>query len=286
MDFGNIFKKALKYPMNSNVYFFLLLINLIIFLTGIPVSSYEQQVLLGAQPPTLIFYAVSLAFFIASTIVGIFLLGIYLHNAYEYYAKKKYENLADSVSPSKKGFFHLLAGLVIILALALMAFFIFGGFSVFLTLSDLLTDILVATGVIAAFVIIYFFSLAPDYVIVDKHNAASALMHSYQTVKKNKIGTLVFLVLAVIFAVAINFVGAVPIISYSLVAGRYAISNLGQEVLMLFSLFQLLFTTYATLFLYSSLSNFYSEVRGKSKEVKKIVRAPKRKAPVRKGKKK
>ena len=91
MDFKNIFTRALKYPMNPNVYFFLLLINIIIFLTGIPVSDYETQVLIGAQPATLVFYAVSLAFFVASTIVGIFIFGIYLHSTYEYYTKKKHE---------------------------------------------------------------------------------------------------------------------------------------------------------------------------------------------------
>jgi len=289
MDFKNIFGKALKYPRNSNIYFFLLLVNVIVFLARIPVSEYETQVALGLQPANPMFYILSLGFAIANLIISVFIIGFYLHNSHGYYTKKKYGNLADSVSPSKKGFFHLLGSLIIIIALAVMAFFIFGGFSAFIYLPETISILLLITGIIAACIIVYLFFLAPAYATIETKNAASALVSSYHTVKKNKISTLIFLVLAILIAVAINFVGAVPIISYSLIVGPYAISSLGQGPLMLFSFFQLLFTTYATLFLYSSLSNFYSEVRGiKTKEEeKKVVRkaAIKRKAPARRKKK-
>ena len=91
---------------------------------------------------------------------------------------------------------------------------------------------------------------------------------------------------ALIIAIIINLIGAAPIVTYSLAAGPYAIISLSQEALLIFGLFQLLFTTYASLFLYSALSNFYSEVRGsvKTKSVPAIKRKVARNAPERRNK--
>ena len=286
MDLKNIFTRALKYPMNSNIYFFLLLVNVIIFLARIPVSEYETQVLLGLQPANPMFYILSLGFATANLIISVFIIGFYLHSSCGHYTKKKYGDLRDSISASKKSFFHLLGSLVLIIALAVMAFFIFGGFSVFLSLPETISILLLITGALASCIIVYLFFLAPTYTVIETKNAASALVSSYQTVKNNKTASLAFLVCALVIAIIINLIGAAPIVTYSLAAGPYAISNLGQEAFILFGLFQLLFTSYATLFLYSSVSNFYSEVRGsvKTKPVPAIKRKAARKAPVRRKK--
>ena len=191
MDFGKIFSGALKYPRNSNIYFFLLLVNVMVFLARIPVSDYEQQVLLGAQPANPMFYIISMGFAISNLIISVFIIGFYIHNSHAYYTKKKYGELKDSINASKKGFFHILGSIILIMALAIMAFFIFGGFSAFLSLSETLGIVLIIIGAIAAFVIVYLFFLAPAYAAIDNKNAASAIVSSYNTVKKNKIASLI-----------------------------------------------------------------------------------------------
>jgi hypothetical protein len=129
---------------------------------------------------------------------------------------------------------------------------------------------LLVTGVIAALVIVYLFFLAPAFVVIGGQNATSAILSSYKSVKKNKAVTLLFAVMSPVIFVIINLIGAAPIFLYSL-TGPFAVASLDQETLLLFGLFQIFLTTYATLFLYSALANFYSELKGRKIEKEKKV---------------
>lgn len=241
MDFGKIFLRALKYPLNLQVFVLLLVVNVLVSYSGFYLTALTNP----SNVSSLLALSLSLIpVLIASVLIIIFLMALYIDNAARYFAGKRTSLLA-SMPAAKKKFLRLLGTYVLMMAI----------FIVFLVLSiAVVSPLLVMIGLAALVVAAFFISLAPYIAVLDKFGVFGSIRASIRVVKKNKLNMLVFWIVYLVLSIIIG------LLSLPITLG-YALSPASVDPATL--ILQSLISTYTALFAYSAFTNFYLGVRKK-----------------------
>ena len=285
VDFGKIFDCALRYPLKLETYLLLFIVQLVFslinwFLLGYSFAGITTEtassIILGKFLASLI-YLVPLM--IINILVMIFLSCVYFENSLHFY-KGKRKPLPKSFVIAKKRFLPLLATVVV---MALIFALCFGGIVLILfslsssiqgSVSAAGTALLVIGGIwllvgsIAGLVIAFFMFLAPVICVLDETGPYDSIKKSFEIIGKNKLNTLVFLIIFAVIFLILSIVGALPETVSSLLTGiqaetyqAFSIENIS------FFVFRAIFSAYSMLFAYSSLVNYYLSIRKRKPKI-------------------
>ncbi len=259
MDFGKIFGRAFRYPLNYRIFSIIFVYNFFVTLPTLFFAPPGNGALTFSEFKSLMYIFVPL--WIVSFFVSNFLAVFYFHNSSKYFKNMKYFNLGKSYKAAKERYFPFLITQILILAIMLISFLFFVGLFFLPALFGLSNNFSVIFGIIigliSLFIIGFFIFLSPVVCLLEKKNPLDSLKKSFDLIKVNKSVTFVFWIVLIMFMLLISFIGSVPEALYSYFTGRE---------IFIFSLVQILFTSYTGLFSYSSQVNFYLSI---SKKVSK-----------------
>lgn len=251
MDFGKIFSRALKYPLNLQAFILLFLVNL--------VSSYFSFNLIALTSPTEISsiasFSISLMPLLAvSIIVTIFLMALYVDNAAKYFSGSR-KSLSKSIATAKKKFFRLL-GVQVLLMLILLMFTVptLASFAIGSALGSSAAAIGTVISMAAMFIVVFFIFLAPYIAVLENYGVFGSIKASVSLVRKNKLNMLAFWVVYLIISIGVGLLSLPITLIYSL-----SLTSVSPIILIL----QSLISTYTALFAYSAFTNFYLNAKKK-----------------------
>lgn len=246
MNFEKIFSRAIKYPLNIQVFSLQFVVSLIIsyamftLLTLLNSSTYAINILLGV---------VTLA--IVATLAGIFLMTLYVHNAAEYYSGRR-KSLLASVATAEKKFLKVL-GTYLLMVIILGA----SSIPLIVVTISIFSGIVSLAGIVIGLAILlataFFIFISPYVAILDKFGVVDSIKNSVRLVRKNKLNMLLFFIVYLGIIILIRLASLPIALSYA----AY------QAVDPLTIILQSLISAYTTLFAYSAFTNFYLNVRKK-----------------------
>ena len=256
MDFGKIFSRALKYPFNVQVFLVMLVVNLVFSYSGLYFIGLTDPVavstLLNLGPAII---PLVIAGIIASILVTIFLMGLYVDNASKYFSSGR-KSLLSNLPTAKKKFFRLLGTyilmvmIVIISALPMVAL---AGIKAFSAGAGAYMPVSIGAviGLAIMLIVLFFVSLATYIAVLDKFGILGSIKVSANVVNKNKLSMFIFWILYLIIATALGLLSVAVLL----------VSVLALDIRIL--ILQSFITTYTTLFAYSAFTNFYLSVKKK-----------------------
>jgi hypothetical protein len=110
--------------------------------------------------------------------------------------------------------------------------------------------------------------LAPVICVLDETGPYDSIKKSFEIIGKNKLNTLVFLIIFAVIFLILSIVGALPETVSSLLTGiqaetyqAFSIENIS------FFVFRAIFSAYSMLFAYSSLVNYYLSIRKRKPKI-------------------
>lgn len=267
VDLGKVFGKSLRYPLEKRIFslafFIVFFFSLVLWVIAAdPSGIILDSSMSAASLVTYLLMAVPVM--IIQALSMIFLLALYAHSASDFFRgkTKPIEGYADA---AKKRFFPLLLtsvllGLIMIACfggVTLSTFFLFSSSSA-QALMLLLAWIVV--GMIVGTVILFMLFLSPVISVLDRKGPMEAVRSSWQLVGRNKLDTLIYLVVFIIIYILIGLLGSVPeIILAILSVQQTGLTPAGLMVTVLNSLF----AAYLFLFTASSQVNYYSSLKEK-----------------------
>ena len=255
MDFGKIFSRALKYPFNVQVFLVMLVVNLVFSYSGLYFIGLTNPAVVPALLNLGLGIPLVIAGIIASILVTIFLMGLYIDNAAKYFSGGR-KSLAASLATAKKKYLRLLGTyiltvmIVIISALPMVALAgikaISAGAGAYIPVS-----IGAVIGLAIILIVLFFVSLATYIAVLDKFGILGSIKVSANVVNKNKLNMFIFWILYLIIATALGLLSVAVLL----------VSALALDIRSL--ILQSFITTYTTLFAYSAFTNFYLSVKKK-----------------------
>ncbi len=258
LDFSRIFGTALRYPLRADVFFPMFavytIMNIMLWFMG------EFQSL------SLQYTAAVFAIGLAGWIALIFLIGVYIDNSVYFYSGKR-KDILKSAETGKKRFLPLLATSVIIGAI-MVACMGTGILIMLLSLASLPSSVnlvmllgglgMFLIGMVMAVVLYFMMFLAPVFCVAEKRGPVESVKKSWSTVRKNKLNTLVFMIIMALIYFAVSAVGGLPEAVYTLSLGEIpAVSVQG----LAFLLVRVFFSSYLILFVISSEVNYYRSIK-------------------------
>lgn len=248
MDFGKIFSKAIKYPLNLQVFLLLLVADFIFFYFGFylitlinPVAV-SSLINLGAALVPLVIVGV-----IASVIITIFLMALYIDNAAKYFSGKRV-SLSAGVATAKKKFPRLLGTYILMIIILLIAALPMLAFS-FAAAKTMYSILGIFIGLAILSIVSFFVFLAPYIAVLVNAGVFGSIKASIKVVSKHKLNMFIFWTLYLIIGTGLG------LLSVAVTLGSVTI--LGPTALIL----QILITTYTNLFAYSAFTNFYLSIK-------------------------
>ncbi len=250
MDFGKIFSRALKYPLNVQAFILLFLVNL--------ASSYSSFNLIALTSPTEILsiasFSISLVPLAVSIIVTIFLMGLYIDNAAKYFSGSR-KSLSKSIAIAKKKFFRLL-GVQVLLMLILLLFTVpvLASIAIGAALGSLAAAIGNVISMAAMFIVVFFIFLAPYIAVLENYGVLGSIKASVNVVRKNKLNMLAFWIVYMLISIGAGLL-SLPVTLGSI--------SLLEQLNVAIMVLQSLISTYTALFAYSAFTNFYLNAKKK-----------------------
>lgn len=268
VNFSKLFGLSFRYPFHRDVYLLLFAVNMVFaiagwFLTGYfigDVTVFEDVTVMVNFIPFLT-YAIPLT--IAGWLVTIFLIPAYFDNVTHFH-KGKRKALAESFAVSKKRFLPALAVFVILglVVLACLGGLILSAASVLYSPADftllMIGGLWSIIGIIVGVVFFFMTFLSPVFCVVEKARPLESIKKSWKTAGKNKVSTLLFLIILTALYIAVAIIGTIPESVFNVVSGTpQALSVAGFS----FMLVRTVFNTYLALFAYSSLVSYYFSIK-------------------------
>lgn len=268
-EFGKIFSRALKYPLRKDVFFLLLMVQLIFgvliwFISGYfmgDLSSLESTAALG-RGLTGILYAAPVV--IASWIVTIFLMIAYMDNSMKFY-KGRRDPLMKSFALARQRFIPFI-GTIILLALIFMGCFGIGMIILLIpaflqaaeTLWLAIAVVWILVGSVIGIVIFFMTFLSPVICVIDRKGPIESIKRSWKLIAGNKVNTFIFLVIYMAIFISVFLVASLPETIYIILTGATGNLSLGSLAFLIYRTF---FTVYLMLFAYSSDVNYYLSIK-------------------------
>ncbi|MBI2076634.1 MAG: hypothetical protein HYT72_05305 [Candidatus Aenigmarchaeota archaeon] len=255
MDFEKIFSKAIKYPLNLQVFVLMFAVNAALSYSGFYIAALTNP----SEITSLITVGVNLIpVAIISILITTFFMGLYIDNAAKYFSGGR-KSLAASLPAAKKRFLRLLGTYLLVTAILLLAAMpliaVVGLGSAGLSASGNILTVLagMAIGFAVLFVAVFFVSLVPYIAVLGNAGVFGSIKASASVVRRNKLSMFIFWILYAIIAIGIGLL-SLPV-TFTYVIG----SSADPIVLILESLI----SAYTTLFSYSAFANFWLSAKKK-----------------------
>lgn len=252
MDFEKIFSKAIKYPLNLQVFVLLFAVNVALSYSGFYIAALANP----AEITSLMTAGINLMpVAIISILITTFIMGLYIDNAAKYFSDGR-KSLAASLPAAKKRFLRLLGTYLLMTAILLIAsvpLLAVVGFRSFLESSGsvLIGLVGMAIGFAVLFVAVFFVSLAPYIAVLGNAGVFCSIKGSVRAVGKNKRNMFIFWILYAIIAIGIGLLSLPVTLNYVIGSGADHV----------FVILESLISTYTALFAYSAFAGFWLSVK-------------------------
>lgn len=280
MDFQKIFGTAFRYPLNMKIFTVFFVFNL--FMT-VPPILYAPSSQIQTMQEIVNMFMFLVPFWIISFFIGSFVAAFFYDSASNYYHKTKYGKFSESLGTAKKRYVPLLGTQILFFLIVAIVFAAFAAGPLMLTLAGFSFGVLLFTGLLlglsAAVVLAFFLFLCPLACVLGGFGPFESLKKSYSLVRVNKAGVLAFGLILFLVVFIIGIAGSIPSSTYT-VSGGETLSATGFVLI----LFQVLFSSYVGLFVYSASVNLYTSLSEGAKVMEKARTKPSTKKPAEKRK--
>lgn len=268
VNFSKIFGLSFRYPFQRDVYLLLFAVNMVFaiagwFLNGYFIGDVTNLENLAFLDNFIPFLAYAIPLTIAGWLVMIFLVPAYFDNATHFHQGKR-KALAESFAVSKKRFLPVLAVFIILglVVLACLGGLILSAASVFSSPIDftllMIGGLWSIIGIIVGIVFVFMTFLSLVFCVVEKARPLESIKKSWKTAGKNKVNTLLFLIILIALYIAVAIIGTIPESVFNVVSGTPQVLSVTS---FSFMLVRTVFNTYLALFAYSSLVSYYFSIK-------------------------
>ncbi|MFH0832413.1 MAG: hypothetical protein V1900_01675 [Candidatus Aenigmatarchaeota archaeon] len=247
MDFGRIFRNALKYPLDLKTFLPLFIVSLLLTIPSVTLMQIEYAYMFSGFTGT--GFLTTLILLIISFLLSTLLVGLYVDNA-SYFPKR--HPLKKSFAVAKKRFLPLLVNTMILSVIIFLPITV--STAVFISASSYAPSLVIAMLMLAAIVTLvltFFTFLSQAFVVLGKAKPVDAIKKSYKTVKRCKLNAFAFLFFSFAVVMVLSLISsALPIF-----AGAYDYTGISYYI------FEIIISTYSTLFIYAAIVGFYKSVK-------------------------